>query len=191
MKICIVHGNASASPSAPGPSLEVPMFLSLSSPLLLQPPERWVGKRWGLEARIQAKKSRAGTLNISSFPFVLEAPCRGLACLLNLGSHPTQRGQRFTRPRRWKFRVLVVLSTLLAEAQWDGLPLGSAGWCGQVPSAVRQTTHSCPEPPKHRLSRSHGAKCPQLPASSPQCLWPQTTVGPQTHACLARPSRWE
>lgn len=74
MKI-IVYGKTSASLSAPGPSLGVPTFLSPSSPLLLQPPE--VDREREVGARIQAKKSRAATLNISWFPFVLEAPWRG------------------------------------------------------------------------------------------------------------------
>lgn len=58
------------------------------------------------------------------------------------------------------------------------------------PSAVRQTTHSCPEPPKHHLSRPRGAKCPQLPApvlsacglrllqgNGPMFAWPSAHPG--------------
>lgn len=187
-----MYGKTSASPSAPGPSLGVPRFLSLSSPLLLQPPH--VGRERQAEAGIQAKKSRAATLHISWFPFVLEAPWRGPRLPTEprgFGPIPHRGGRDLEGPGGASSRRV-----------WS-CPLGWLKPGGQpAPAECRLawTRAQCSETNNTQLSRTSEAPFIQAPWSqvsptacpSPQCPRPQTTAGPRTYVCLAlSPSRWE
>ena len=70
-----------------------------------------------------------------------------------------------TCSHRWRQRRSERLQEVEIQAPSilvTGLDKCSLVWTG-AQCMVRKTTHSCPEPLKHLLSRPHRAQCPQVP----------------------------
>lgn len=61
----------------------------------------------------------------------------------------------------------MALFTLLTEAQWDGLPRVVQAAMDRAQGMVRQTTHSCPEPPEPFIKASWSQV---LPTTCPPVL---------------------
>lgn len=161
------HAPAWGSPSPPlplalCPSLGIPK--SPSPHLCCSNLLRGGQRNKAVEPQTQAKTSTAGALNVSCFCFLFfKLPGEGLACLCRTKA-PSHKDWP-TCPHRWRQRRSERLQEV--EIQVPSILVTGLGECRLVWTGaqcmVRQTTHSCPEPLKHLLSRPHRAQCPQVP----------------------------